>query len=343
MATKKLATWHRRWHHICNTLATPLLGKPSDAPIWRVLFFLRKIPLFQRLKYTKPALRYDQQLSLLESRGLVVPDRELAVQWLSHVSYYRFSAYLHTYRIPGSDQYRPGTNFAEIVGLYNFDREVRLLMLDAIERIEVWLRCALTYELAHRCGPFGYLQKSSFNRGFDHRFFRKTLWNEHQRSKEAFVEHYRAKYTGENHLPIWMVTELLTFGTLSMLYSALPLDSKRSIAATVGLRDNVLSNWLQSTAYMCNLCAHHSRVWNRKLSTSPKLLKGSDSRGIEPHKLYVGLVVLDYLLSKISPHSTWSKRMTEFILANPQIDVRQMGFPTDWQSRIPFGQPAHPN
>jgi abortive infection bacteriophage resistance protein len=223
--------------------------------------------------------------------------------------------------------------------LYNFDRQLRLKLLDATQRIEVWLRTAVTYELAHRCGPFGYLRKSAFKKGFGHKLFRKTLWDEHQRSKEAFVQHYRGKYTGENHLPIWMATEVLTFGTLSVLYSALPLDSKRSIAATVGLKDNVLSNWLQSIAYMRNLCAHHSRVWNRKLSISPKILKGSDSRGVEPNKLYAGLLALQFLLSRIAPNSTWTQRTADFFRENPNVDVRQMGFPADWQTRLPFGQP----
>jgi len=106
-----------------------------------------------------------------------------------------------------------------------------------------------------------------------------------------------------------MATEVLTFGTLSVLYSVLPLNSKRSIAATVGLQDNVLSNWLQgvayirsnwlqSVAYIRNLCAHHSRVWNRKLAISPKILRGSDSHGIEPSKLYAALLALDFLISQ---------------------------------------------
>ena len=342
MRPKKLATWRKSWHYACNTLATPLLGQPSDAPIWRVLFFFKKFKLFQRLKYKKPALTYDEQLSLLESRGLIVPDRQLAVRWLSRVSYYRFSAYLYPYRVPDSDHYKPGTTFDAIANIYNFDRQLRLKLLDAIQRIEVWLRTAVTYELAHRCGPFGHLRRTAFRRGFDHKLFRKTLRDEHQRSKEPFVQHYREKYTGENHLPIWMATEVLTFGTLSVLYSALPLSSKRNIAATVGLKDTVLSNWLQSIAYMRNLCAHHSRVWNRHLSISPKLAKGIASRGIEPNKLYAGLVAIQYLLSQIAPNSTWTQRVADFFRENPTIDFRQMGFPPDWQTRLPFGQPSLP-
>jgi abortive infection bacteriophage resistance protein len=339
LAKQKLAIWKARWHYISNALATPLLGKPSDAPIWRVLFFLKKTHILQRLKYVKPALTFDQQLSLLESRGLVVQDRSLAIRWLGRVSYYRFSAYLYTYRVPGSNNYRPGTTFSEIAKLYNFDRQLRLMLLDAIERIEIWLRTAVTYELAHRCGPFGYLKRSSFIKGFGYKQFRRTLQQAQDRSKEAFVQHYWSKYTGENHLPIWMATEVLTLGTLSMLFSALPLDSKRNIAATVGLKDNVLSNWLQSIAYIRNLCAHHSRVWNRKLAISPKILRGSDSHGTEPSKLYAALLALDFLISQIAPNGSWRQRTAEFFRQNAAVDVRQMGFPVGWEGRLPFGIP----
>jgi abortive infection bacteriophage resistance protein len=116
------------------------------------------------------------------------------------------------------------------------------------------------------------------------------------------------------------------------------LDPKRRIAATVSLKDNVLGNWLQSIAYMRNLCAHHSRMWNRKLSISPKLLKGSNSRGVEPNKLYAGLLTLQYVLSQTAPNSTWTQRMADFFRTSPQIDLRHMGFPPDWQNRLPFGQ-----
>ncbi len=233
------------------------------------------------------------------------------MRWLSRVSYYRFSAHLYTNRLAGSDNYKPGTTFAEIANLYNFDRQLRLVLMNGIECIEVWLRTVVTYELAHRCGPSGYLKKPSFNQGFDHKQFRKTLRQEHERSevKAGFRPALSEQVHRREPLPVWMATEVLTFGTLSVLYSVLPLNSKRSIAATVGLQDNVLSNWLQSVAYIRsnwlqsvayirNLCAHHSRVWNRKLAISPKILRGSDSHGIEPSKLYAALLALDFLISQ---------------------------------------------
>lgn len=339
---KKLA--HRRgwWHHITNTLATPLLGKPSDAPIWRVFFFLKRFPVFQRLKYKKPPLTHEEQLQLLESRGLVVTDRALALRWLSRVSYYRFSAYLYPYRVFGTDNYRAGTTFSEIAYVYNFDRQLRMLLMDAIERAEIWIRTAITYEMAHHCGAFGHLNKSLFKRGFHgrHRTILLTLREEQVRSKETFVEHYFDKYRGENDLPIWMATELLTFGVLSTLFSGLPVDMKRTIARQIDLKDSVLSSWLQSMSYIRNLCAHHSRVWNRTLAVAPKIMKRSPYGEIEPQKIYAGLVTLQHVLSRTAPHSTWAARVVRLIKDNPRVDIAQMGFPSDWDTREPFRSAA---
>jgi abortive infection bacteriophage resistance protein len=327
----------RKWHHISNTLATPLLGRPSDAPIWRVFFFLRKLKLFQRRKYSKPTLTFQEQLERLESRGLIVSDRGLALRWLSRVNYYRLSAYLYPFRLAGADRYQAGTTFEQIAQFYIFDQKLRSLLMDAIQRVEVWLRTAITYELAHEYGAFGYLKKSNFNRNFDHKTFLKTLEGEFEKSKESFVQHYREKYTGENHLPIWMATEILTFGTVSVLYSnGLSLESKRKIAQQIGQADNVLSNWMQSLTYVRNLCAHHSRVWNRKLAVSPKIPKRNKVGKVDGNRIYGVLLILQILLRSIAPNNTWKNCVHQLIDANDWIDLAQMGFPSDWKVRDPW-------
>jgi abortive infection bacteriophage resistance protein len=118
-------------------------------------------------------------------------------------------------------------------------------------------------------GPFGYLKKSNFNPNFDHRKFVKLFADEVEKSKEDFVRHYKRKYSGENHLPVWMATEILTFGSLSVLYSeGLSLNTKRNIAHQLGEAENVVTSWMQSLTYIRNLCAHHCRVWNRDLPVS---------------------------------------------------------------------------
>jgi abortive infection bacteriophage resistance protein len=334
---KTLEKIGRRWHRISNTLATPLLGKPSDAPIWRVFFFLRNSKLFHRLKYQKRALTFDQQLDLLTSRGLVVDDRERALRWLSRVNYYRLSAYLYPFRLANSDDYKPGTRFEEIAQFYLFDRRLRSVLMDAIQQVEVWLRTQITYELAHLEGPFGYLKKTNFNPNFDHREFLKRLADEIERSKEDFVRHYKRKYSGENHLPVWMATEILTFGSVSVLYSeGLSLDTKRKIAQRLGEADNVVTSWMQSLTYIRNLCAHHCRLWNRDLAVSPKIPKKNGVGKVDEKRIYRVLLALQIILNRIAPNSTWKGRVYELIDSHPGIDLSQMGFPSDWKTRYPW-------
>lgn len=104
------------------------------------------------MNYSKQALSFPDQLAQLQRRGLTIVDQGRALQWLQRVSYYRLSAYFLPFK--DSENFRPGTEFNDIAGLYIFDRKLRLLMLDAIERIEVALRTSVTYEIGHAYGPF---------------------------------------------------------------------------------------------------------------------------------------------------------------------------------------------
>lgn len=105
--------------------------------------------------YDKPALTYTQQAAQLIERGLH-GDPLVLKQTLQKVNYYRLSGYWFPFRDYPYETFKTGTNFETIWRRYTFDRHLRLLVLDGIERIEVAIRSEITYELAHRYGPFGY-------------------------------------------------------------------------------------------------------------------------------------------------------------------------------------------
>ena len=112
--------------------------------------------------YTKPALTIDQQIDLLEKRGLSIPDHAQARRHLSNISYYRLSAYMLPYRVLDSsgnylDQFVPGATWDDVYNLYKFDRKLRLLVFDAIERIEIALRTQVIYQLSHKYGHTGLI------------------------------------------------------------------------------------------------------------------------------------------------------------------------------------------
>src|SRR5216684_984428 len=237
------------------------------------------------MHYTKPALTYEQQLAIISSRGLAIPDRERALHWLRRKGYFRLSAYFLPFKITGSDTYTSGTTFTDIIKLYKFDAHLRLLMIKAIDRVEVALRASITYHFAHVLGPFGYTDAAHFTplvpspgpgipaTGFDHVYLMKRIETEVTQSKEEFVRHYRTKYTSEVHLPIWMLTELMPFGMLSKMTESVKKGLRKQIAKDFGIAQSQLTSWMETLTYIRNICAHHSRLWNRELSLKPELLK----------------------------------------------------------------------
>ena len=117
----------------------------------------REVTLFQGKQgkkeavMSKPPLTYRQQLDLLKTRGLQVPDEPFALHILAHHNYYRLSAYRFSFSVPGaSDQFQPGTTFTQLWDLYHFDRSLRQLVLEACKRVEISARSRLAYEIGHQ-------------------------------------------------------------------------------------------------------------------------------------------------------------------------------------------------
>lgn len=212
------------------------------------------------MKYGKPPLLYADQLNLLISRGLACPDSGRALEWLKRIGYYRLSAYFIPFRQPQTDQFRAGTSLDDVVELYKFDGGLRLLTMQALDRIEVAVRAAITYHLAHDLGTFGYADRANFDAGYNHAGLMNTLQREEQKTGEVFVRHYRTKYTSEPVLPVWMATELLSFGALSKMFANLRTSGRKKTAKAFAQPEPVFTSWLHALVATRNICAHHSRA-----------------------------------------------------------------------------------
>lgn len=286
------------------------------------------------MHYTKPASTFDEQIELLRQRGLTIGDEQRVRHWLQRISYYRLSAYFLPFK--NGQNFRAGAEFNEIAGLYIFDRKLRLLVLDAIERIEVAIRTSITYEVGHEYGPFGHTDSANFSPGLDHAKFMEELAVEETRAKETFVDHFRTKYTSEAHLPVWMATELLSFGTVSQLYKNLAPGIKQRIASEYGVNNQFLASWLHALNYLRNVCAHHKRLWNREFRIRPRF----PTRSLAwPHnvpdngRVYATFVVLRHMLKVVAPRSRWKDRLFELFDAHPDVHLASMGIPPDWRNR----------
>lgn len=305
--------------------------------------------------YDKPALSPDEHLTKLKSRGLNIPDEVRACRYLANISYFRLSAYTRPFYVPKetTHHFLPGTGFDDVLMLYVFDRELRLLLTDAIERLEVALRAQLTNTLGEHYGPHGYLEPKTFDSRYNHAWLIDKLTEEAQaREVETFMAHYREKYTAApTQPPVWMAMELLTFKAISTLFANLRDENDtKLISQHFGWPHKVLTSWFRSLSDLRNLCAHHMRVWNREFGSRPVMPRKvaanwpqipdaipsgahlDTAQTINPQRrLYMQLVVIETLMQIVNRESRWAERLVQLLDAHPQVSRAHMGFPPGWE------------
>ena len=305
----------------------------------------------------------DEQIRILSERGMHV-DIDLAQQWLRSVSYYRLSGYWYPYREQlqsaprtpeRADTFVPGSTFSEVADLYEFDRKLRTLVHDGIERIEIALRTRVgEWIVTH--GPLAHQEKNLFRPDFDHTTWLKTARRRIQRAEgnNAAIRHYTGKYEG---YPFWVLAETLDFADISKLYAGLPINAQHEISRSFGFfveptalkgkhrkkyytRDP-LARWCEQLTVVRNVCAHHGRLFNRNLlPVSTVAFRTIDRLSPLPEgqsdKVFGALLVMGFMLHNISPGTSWASKLSN--LAHDDYDrltlrsVNEMGFSPDWAS-----------
>lgn len=293
----------------------------------------------------KPPQTYLEQLEILKNRGMGVQDEAKALHILKHHNYYRLSAYRFPFvEKANPDRYHPGTTFEDLWRLYCFDRGLRQLVNEACNRVEISIRARWAYVLGHEYGPQAYEDPANFRDHPPHTRQLSSLDDELNRSDEVFVTHYRNKYRMDRP-PIWAACEVMSFGLLSRFYTNIRHDrDKKRIAQTYQLSIEVLKSLLEHTVYLRNLCAHHSRLWNRRFTVTVKLPTSKPAELIpnlhptQNRRLYNSLVLLIHMIQIIEPDSHWPDRMMEHIKCLDPKLIFTMGFPNDWRSRPIWGE-----
>jgi abortive infection bacteriophage resistance protein len=276
---------------------------------------------------SKPARTYQEQLDLLKSRGLIVPDEPFALHCLAHLNYYRLSAYRFSFAVPGHpDQFQPGTTFTQLWDLYHFDRSLRALVLEACKRAEISVRSRLAYDIGHQLGPLAYLENRHFSDPLEHARTLTKLDAEMNRSREIFIKHHKG-HLGMPWPPVWVLTEVASFGAVSRLLA--------------GLQPPVLRN----------TAAHHSRLWNRKFTFTVQLPKKKPPHlfpnfnltrtplgNPNERRIYNSLVLLVHLVQVIEPTSSLPCRLAHLLASLAPGLQPEMEIPTGWQT-LPLWKP----
>ena len=303
----------------------------------------------------------DEQIRILSERGMDV-DIDLARQWLRSVSYYRLSGYWYPYReqlqspprTPArADTFVPGSTFSEVADLYEFDRKLRTLVHDGIERIEIALRTRVgEWIVTH--GPLAHQEKNLFRPDFDHKTWLKTARRRIQRAEgnNAAIKHYADKYEG---YPFWVLAETLDFADISKLYAGLPANAQHEISRSFGFivepmtlkgkhrknyyRRDPLARWCEQLTVVRNVCAHHGRLFNRNLlPVSTIAFRTIDRLSPLPEgqsdKVFGALLVMGFMLHSISPGTSWATKLSNLVHEDYERltlrSVTEMGFPPDW-------------
>jgi abortive infection bacteriophage resistance protein len=281
-------------------------------------------------QYNKAPCSTVDLLTHIKSKNLHVPDDNIALRALNTIGYYRLLIYMR----PLQDTHKKfilGTNFDQILNLYTFDRHLRLLCLNAIEKIEVALRAAIINKLSVVHGAHFYTE----SRHYSNLSSFKEFMGAAQKAKYLAIDHYYKNYNTPSLPPIWAISEAITFGTLSRFYSNLHIKNQKLVAAGFGFNYETLISWFRSLNGIRNVCAHHNRLWNSAIfvdqPSSKKELKAEIQNSTT---FYARAVVIWGLLKKIDPNSTWHTELKSLINTH-QINAQAMGFPTGWDTR-PF-------
>lgn len=267
-----------------------------------------------------------------------VEDPERAKRYLAHLNYYRLAAYWLPFEEDHpTHRFRPGTDFDLVLQHYIFDRKLRLLIMDAVERIEVSLRTSWAYHMAHSYGPHALLDRGLFKTRWRHAENVNQLQDTVRSSSEVFIRHF--DQYDEPLPPIWVVCEIMTLGQLSKWYSNLGRRRDRNaVAQTYGLDEVNLTSFLHHLTVVRNHCAHHARIWNREFTflwklprKKPPKLNENFNRD-DDRRIYNTLVMLAYLMDIMGPNS-WKKRMDDLFAEHPDVNLRAMGFPAGWRDK----------
>ena len=290
--------------------------------------------------YSKTCTLPQDLVPLLKQRGLIIPNEQKAVSYLSTISYFRFSAYLYPLlKEPKTEHlYKEDATFDKALDMYRFDRKLRILFFNEIEKIEVAIRTAMNNLITNELNDVFWATNPKYFR--NPAIFAKTLkliQTETAKTKEDFIAHFQSKYSNP-YPPIWMITEIIPLGVLVNLCNNLASKSLlKKVAHQFGLPLPVFSSWIVLLVNLRNICGHHTRLWNREIPfTSHKLNNPKfawiNSDNTDMKRVYFRICIIKYLLFTVSPNNKFTQKLKSLLAEYPTVDIRAMGFPADWEN-----------
>lgn len=292
-------------------------------------FFLSKIP------FAKPPLPFAHQIKLLEQRGMIVEDQRAAEYYLTFIGYYRLSGYWRYFTDPNDrfrEKFYDNTTFQMVLDLYMFDRKLRTLLIDALERIEIAFKATVSHESSMLKGAFWLCDEKNFGRGLHESVLADVdtaIGKGKEKPQHLFINHFYSSYTDERP-PSWMVFETLSFGAASRIFKAARGEIQTEVAKHFGINRAVLESWMHTLAFARNVCAHSGRLCTRTFTIKPKIPHGFSTQ-VKTDRLYAICCIVHHIMKTISDGTKWSERLKDLVFERGHCTLESMGFPKNWE------------
>jgi len=285
-----------------------------------------------------------QQIQQLKNRGMLFQNEITASDFLSNISYYRLKGYWWDMQSDSvNHNFQPNSSFETVLERYNFDRHLRLILFDAIERIEIALRTKMIYHMSLSYGALWYLDCNLFVDTVKHLEHIDHINREFDYSQEIFIKDHKRRFPN-TAAESWKTLEVVSMGTLSKLYKNInhQLPEKTVIAKEFGLHlHSELSSWLEALVYARNIIAHHSRLWSRNMVKRPidAIATPMDNwlatplTDVQKKKPFLIITTLVYLSNKVTPGHHIKAKILELINDNPNVPIYKLGFLNHWNTQ----------
>lgn len=293
--------------------------------------------------YNKPPVTVADQIQLLKGRNLVISDEPRAEKYLTNVGYYRLTGYMFHLQKDKTHTFDGKTDFNDIINCYQFDKALRSILTEYIERLEVFLRTSLTDHYSLSTGSFFWYRDNNLYADQEcYDVINREIDKSFKEVKELFLRKFRLNYD-DAYPPSNMALETLTFGKLTRLYGGLKNEgAKQIIAKKFGLPNEILTSWLVYISNVRNICAHHARLWNRYMTadrfTVPKR-KSIAFTGVLTDDfnttMYGVIAVLNRLLDAFNPGNNFVTKVIALI-KQYNVDTEYMHFHKDWEQNPPW-------
>jgi abortive infection bacteriophage resistance protein len=292
-----------------------------------------------KVSYSKTCTLPQNLIPLLKQRGLIIRDEQKAAGYLANIGYFRLSAYCHPLLKDPKDRhiYKEGSTFELVMNMYRFDRKLRLLLFNEIEKIEVAVRSAMVNCISSELNDVFWMTRAAcFHNPALFSATLELILSEIDKSKEEFIFHFHNQYS-DAYPPAWMIAEIIPLGVLCRVYNNLNNKTlKKKVAGCFKLPLPVFSSWILILNNLRNLCGHHARLWNREIPMLSVPLNhpvfpwiNVATTGMK--RIYYRICIIKYLLFTVSPNNTFTQKLKSLLAESPTVDIGAMGFPPDWQ------------